>query len=196
MRIVIDGAAGGGKSTFLGTVNNNQSCPTIRAYNYTVFEQLIRSSLDEGIARGICPPKNEHDWNELFSIMFNIGKTQHESGSGSGVYWYDRGLPFIEVFAMAHDVCVSPLMHNRICEYRYDYVFVFKPIETYDLFNDQRGKLRPLTMKDRCIEHERVCSMYRSIGHNVYEVPVYSDNYLENFNMRLSCIEKVIGMTI
>ena len=191
MRIVIDGAAGSGKSTFLGT-KNITGIPTITDDGYTVFAELIRSSLDKGTKLGICPPQSYDDWSVLFSIMFDKAKEQHDAGCGDQIYWYDRGMPFISVFANAHNVSITEQMYSEFKNYLYDYVFIFMPIDSFDLSNNPKGKLKNITLEDRYVEFERTCRIYQALGHTVHVVPVFSDNLTENFQMRLEYIKSII----
>lgn len=195
MRIAIDGAAGSGKSTFLGTKYFDEiggKIPNIRDLGYEVFSELIRGSLDRGEQLNICPPKNMNDWTQLFEIMFNTAKTQYENGSGREIFWYDRGMPFISVFANAHNVSVASEMYKAFSKYIYDYVFIFKPIESFDLSIKAKGKLKSLTLEDRYVEFERTCKIYKDLGHTVYEVPVFSDDLIINFNRRYEYIRSIV----
>lgn len=196
MRIVIDGAAGSGKSTFLGTKYYEElkdKIPNIKDFGYEVFSELIRGSLDRGGHLNICPPKNKSDWDQLFEIMFDIAKTQYEQGRGNEIFWYDRGMPFISVFANAHEVSIPYEMYKSFREYTYDYVFVFKPIESFDLSVKAKGKLRSITLEDRYVEFERTCNIYKELGHKIYEVPVFSDDLATNFNRRYEYIKRVVS---
>lgn len=192
MRIVIDGAAGSGKSTFLGTKYFDKDIPNIANIGYIVFSELIRSSLDRGEQLGICPPKTYSDWKNLFKIMFEKAKFQYDNGEGDNIFWYDRGMPFISVFANAHDVYITHEMRKLFNEYIYDYVFIFKPIDSFDLSVKAKGKLKSLTLEDRYVEFERTCDIYRELGHIVYEVPVFSNNLIENYHKRYEYIRKII----
>lgn len=192
MRIVIDGAAGSGKSTFLGTKYFDNKIPNISNLGYTVFSELIRSSLDKGEQLEISPPKTYSDWEKLFEIMFEKAKLQYDSGVGDDIFWYDRGMPFISVFANAHDVFITQEMRKSFNEYIYDYVFVFKPIDSFDLSVKAKGKLKSLTLEDRYIEFKRTCDIYKELGHVVYEVPVFSNNLIENYYKRYEYIKNII----
>ncbi len=192
MRIAIDGAAGSGKSTFLGT-RNSDGIPNITDCGYPVFSELIRGSLDEGIRLNICPPKSNSDWLSLFDIMFEKAKKQYEDGSEDKIYWYDRGMPFIGVFANAHDVSITSKMYELFFDFPYDYVFIFKPIDSFDLSNNPKGKLKNLTLEDRYIEFERTCKIYQDLGHKVHVVPVFSDDLSTNFYMRFEFIKSIVS---
>lgn len=195
MRIVVDGAAGSGKSTFLGTRNystlQSESIPTIVSFGFRVFSELVRGSLKAGENAGIVPPKNYDDWSKLFQIMFTTAEEQYSMGAGNDTFWYDRGMPFISAFGTAHNVVTQSSITNRFPEFKYDYVFIFKPIESYDLSIQAPGKLKPLSLADRYKEHNLICELYEHLGHRVYEVPVFSDNLIKNFSERLNFIKKM-----
>lgn len=199
MRVVIDGAAGSGKTTFL---SNNylskfikkeyENLPSIVSRGYTVFSELVQGSINEAKAMNISPPQNDDEWKKLFDIMLAKGIQQYRAGDGSDIYWYDRGIPFISAFATAHNVVLPLDMREKFELYRYDYIFIFKPIDSYDLSMTSNGKYKPLTLEDRYEEYERTCCIYESLGYDVHRVPVYSDNLIDNFNRRLNYIKEII----
>lgn len=124
--------------------------------------------------------------------MFEKAKLQYDSGVGDNIFWYDRGMPFISVFANAHDVSVTHEMRKLFNKYIYDYVFIFEPIDSFDLSVRAKGKLKSLTLEDRYIEFERTCDIYRKLGHIVHEVPVFSNNLIENYYKRYEYIKGII----
>ena len=89
MRVVIDGAAGSGKTTFL---SNNylskfikkeyENLPSIVSRGYTVFSELVQGSINEAKAMNISPPQNDDEWKKLFDIMLAKGIQQYRAGDG------------------------------------------------------------------------------------------------------------------
>ena len=51
MRIVIDGAHGSGKSTFLNGIKNETNIPSIKQMGQTIFSDLIGKSFFQGRQR-------------------------------------------------------------------------------------------------------------------------------------------------
>lgn len=199
MRIVIDGAAGSGKTTFLSCDYYNprlkmadDKLPNIKKFGYTVFSELIQSSLNEAKEEGILPPKNQDYWNRIFEIMFARGVEQYNGANEDEIYWYDRGIPFISAFAIAHGVSVSQELFQEFGTYVYDYVFVFEPIKEYDLSGEDNGRLKRITLEDRYNEYKLTADIYRKLGNKVYEVPVFSQDLEENFWKRYQYIKTII----
>lgn len=200
MRIVIDGAAGSGKTTFLSCnylrnnlkKKNDVEIPTIINLGYKVFSELIQGSVNQARKYNIIPPKKTDEWNKLFEIIYNRGKLQYEESDGENICWYDRGLPFIAVFAKAHGIEINTELLEKIKMFRYDYIFIFEPIASYDLSMKDNGKFQPLSLEDRYIEFERTKKIYEELGYQVYTVPFFSENLLENFKQRYEFIKNII----
>lgn len=197
MRIVIDGAPGSGKSTFLGTKYASElrkyGIPTVFEKGYTVFSELMRGSLDEGINIGIVPPKNINHWNQLFQLIFEKARDQYNSGAGNNIFWYDRGLPYLYVLGQSFDIYPDETVMKSMHDFNYDYVFVFRVIESYDLSKNAPGKLSLLTLDDRYNRHQKTMDIYKKLGHTVYEVPVFSDDLKVNFEKRFEYISNIVG---
>lgn len=92
MRIIIDGACGSGKTTFLTEIKNRITEKHIS--NIQVFNELIKGSINEGRNQEICPPKNDSDWEKLFTLVLDRGISQYENSAFNGIAWLDRGLLF------------------------------------------------------------------------------------------------------
>ena len=129
MRIVIDGAHGGGKTTFLSGVTHNESVPCIKQLGYKIFSDLIGKSFFEGRKLKIVPPQNQDDWNKLFYLILENGIKQFKEGEGEELYWYDRSMSYVGVISQMENIPLPIEINNRLKLYTYDYVFVFEPIE-------------------------------------------------------------------
>jgi len=197
MRIVIDGAPGSGKSTFLGTKYASElrekGIPTVIEKNYTVFPELMRGSLDEGINIGIVPPRTINHWNQLFQLIFKKAEDQYNSGAGNDIFWYDRGMPYLYVLGHSFDIYPDETVMKSMRHFKYDYVFIFEVIESYDLSKNAPGKFSLLSLEDRYNRHQKTIDIYRKLGHTVYEVPVFSDDLKVNFEKRFEYISSIVG---
>lgn len=120
MRIVIDGAHGSGKSTFLNGIKNETNIPSIKQMGQTIFSDLIGKSFFQGRQRKIVPPKDQKDWDKLFYLIVKNGIQQYNAGKGSNLFWYERGLHYAKVIAKMDGNSFSPNLENIISQYTYD----------------------------------------------------------------------------
>lgn len=197
MRIVIDGGCGSGKTTFLkGKGFGNDICNlSINNLGFPILSDLLDTSFNEGLNCGILPPKSDQDWNSLFYFILQNGKKQYDFAKGSEdkIFWYDRGVPYIHVIAKEESVPMDLEVINRIREFQYDYVFVFSPIETFDLSHTAKGGFKFFSLEDRYNSFENTYEAYSNYLKNVYKVPVFSDNLVDNFKKRYDFINRIIN---
>lgn len=199
MRIVIDGAAGSGKTTFISCNFLNpirKGCSSITqnlsSLGYHVFTEMVEESIIETQKIGEYPPNSYKRWNILFSLILHNGIKHFIDGEAYSIAWYDRGLPFLKTFANVNGQILPSSILDEIPNYKYDYVFVFEPIRSFDLSNVNNGKFRSLTLQDRLYEHELTIASYKSFGYNVFSVPVFTDDLMLNFEKRLQFIRDIV----
>lgn len=199
IRIVIDGAAGSGKTTFLSCnflssirKECSQNAINIASLGFSVFSEMMQGAVNDAKKIGIIPPVQAEDWNELFHLIYRRGVEQYKAGVETDISWYDRGLHFLKAFADVNKQKISKLLYESIMNYKYDYVFIFKPIESFDLFMPNNGKFGPMSLEDRYKEFETIVNAYKEFGHTVYIVPAFSNNLEENFYRRFSFIKERI----
>lgn len=192
MRIVIDGAHGSGKTTFLKGVIYNERVPCINQLGYTIFSDLIGKSFFEGRKIKIVPPQNESDWNKLFYLILEKGINQFEEGKGEEIYWYDRGIPYINVISQMDNIPLPIEIFDKIRLYTYDYVFVFEPIESCDFTKIRKAGCRTFSIADRYDCVDKTYRTYAEAGNKVYRVPVFSADYNVNFKRRFEFISNII----
>lgn len=199
MRIVIDGAPGSGKTTFLSCnyldpVRRMCSIPTqnLSLLGYKVFAEMVEESVIETKKMGLFPPNNNSRWNFLFRQVLKNGIKYYKEGELYNVSWYDRGLPFLKTFAQANGQTLPSEIVEQISKYKYDYIFVFEPIDSFDLSKTNNGKFRTLTLEDRYYEHKLTLSSYRELGYNVFSVPTFSNDLGINFNKRFNFIKEIV----
>lgn len=199
MRVVIDGAAGSGKTTFLSCNYLNKirkECSkktiNIASLGYTVFSEMMQGAINEAAESKIIPPSSSDEWNQLLHIIFKRGKKQFDDANPANICWYDRGLPFIKAFANINNVELSEEICKKIKDNKYDYAFIFRPIEEFDLSMPNNGKFGPMSLEDRYNEFRAILDAYRQFGYTVYEVPVFSNNLEENFQRRFSFIKEIV----
>lgn len=190
MRIIIDGACGSGKTTFLTEIKNRITEKHIS--NIQVFNELIKGSINEGRNQEICPPKNDSDWEKLFTLVLDRGISQYENSAFNGIAWLDRGLPFLNVFAKEHDKKLPDEMIHKIMKYIYDVVFLFEPIPSLDLSTVDNGKFRLFSLDERRASYEMTYKEYQKSGHRVYRLPYYSNDTHYDFFMKLNAISKTL----
>ena len=199
MRIVIDGTAGCGKTTFiscnfLDPVRKQCSANVfnLSLMGYKVFTEMVQESVEELKRIGEYPPNSVKRWNILFNIILRNGIKHYEEGANYNISWYDRGLPFLISFAKHNGQVLPKSIVDVVDKYRYDYVFAFDPIVSFDLSKDNNGKFRKLTVEDRLIDHESIIQSYEELGYEVVRVPLFSDNLTINFEKRLQFIGSFI----
>jgi len=197
MRVVIDGACGSGKTTFLlGQGFGKKICGlNIKNLRATVISDLLDDSFNEGLKKGILPPQNYENWNNLFRIILRNGELQYNSANNADreIIWYDRGVPYIDVISQDESVPLAIDVKAKIEKFHYDYVFVFSPIETFDLSNTVKGGFKYFTLEERCMSFERTYEAYKKHCSNVYKVPVFSSDLIENFTKRYQFICSIIN---
>ena len=192
MRIVIDGAHGGGKSTFLRGLQNRDDIPCIARSGDSIFSDLIGKSFFIGRQRKIVPPRNQEDWNKLFQIIVDNGIEQFNLGCGSSVYWYDRGIHYAKVIAEMDGNLFPTELSDRMQSYVYDYAFIFEPIDSCDFTKIHKAGCRTFSIKDRHECVDLTYSIYEKSGSRVCKVPFYSYDYAENFEQRNMLIRNFI----
>ena len=197
MRIVIDGACGSGKTTFLlGQGFGEKTCDlNIKNLGFTVISDLLDDSFNEGLKKGILPPKSYENWNSLFRIILRNGKLQYDLANNvdDEIVWYDRGVPYIDVISRDESVPLALDVETKIKKFRYDYVFVFSPVETFDLSNTVKGGFKHFTMEERLASFERTYEAYSKYYSAVYKVPMFSSDLIENFTERYQFICSIIN---
>ena len=196
IRIVIDGAAGSGKTTFLSCnflsdlrKDCSQNTINIASLGFSVFSEMMQGAVNDGKKIGIIPPVQTEDWNELFNLIYRRGVDQYKAAK-TDISWYDRGLHFLKAFADVNKQKISKPLYEGIRNYKYDYVFIFKPIESFDLSMPNNGKFGPMSLEDRYNEFQTIVSAYKEFGHTVFIVPVFSNDLEENFYRRFSFIKE------
>ena len=190
MRIVLDGAHGAGKSTFLYGSTQVQNNISIKKLGYPIFSDLIGDSFNEGKNVGVVPPKDQQDYNVLFDIIARRGLEQYLEGDGKEIYWYERGIHYINVIAEMDGYSVPIDILALIQKVQYDYVFVFDPIESCDFSNVHKMGCRSFTLEDRYDCVEKTCKVYEKVGNKVCRVPVFSPDEDENFLLRYNFMKK------
>lgn len=197
IRIVIDGAAGSGKTTFLSCnflSNLRKECSSqdtinIASLGFSVFSEMMQGAVNDAKKIGIIPPMQKEDWDELFNLIYRRGVEQYKAAK-TGIFWYDRGLHFLKAFADVNEQKIPKVLYEGIGNYKYDYVFIFKPIESFDLSMINNGKFGPMSLEDRYNEFQAIVNAYKEFGHTVFTVPVFSNNLEENFYRRFSFIKE------
>ena len=192
MRIVIDGAHGAGKTTFLNGNLNDPFLHCVLKSRATIFSDLIGDSFQEGEELNIVPPKNEQDYWKIFEIIMKRGSEQFARGEGRNICWYDRGVHFINVIAQMQNVTVPIDIQNKLNSITYDYVFVFDPIESYDFSNIHKHNCRSFSIHDRYESVVMTLESYKKAGNKVFRVPVFSYDLNENYVRRMQFIKDII----
>lgn len=192
MRIVIDGAHGSGKSTFLKGVRNRIDIPCIEQMGQTIFSDLIGKSFFQGRQKQIVPPKNQDDWDTLFRLIVENGIKQYWAGNGAETFWYDRGLHYTKVIAKMDGNSFPEDLICKMSRFTYDYAFIFEPVETCDFSKIHKAGCRSFSLADRyeCVDF--TYNIYKEAGSKVCKVPVFSDDFVENFHRRYSLISDFI----
>lgn len=193
MRIVIDGAHGAGKTTFLYGKDGNSLIPCVKDNSCRIFTDLIGKSFYEGINENVVPPKSNKDFIRIFELILKRGREQFLQGTGDKVFWYDRGIHFINVIAEMENQMVPKKILSALNEYIYDYVFVFEPIESYDFTKIRKAGFRTFTIADRRNCVNLTYNSYKKVCDNVFIVPVFSNDLSENYYRRLDFIKSKIS---
>ncbi len=192
MRIVIDGAHGAGKTTFLNGNPNDPFLPCVFKLGERIFSDLIGDSFQEGKELNVVPPESEQDYWKIFEIIMKRGNEQFIQGAGEDICWYDRGLHFINVIAQMENVTVPLDIQNKLNSIVYDYVFVFEPIESYDFSNIRKHDCRSFSIQDRYDSVTKTIASYKKADSKVFRVPVFSSNLRENYIRRMKFIKDKI----
>lgn len=201
MRIVIDGTAGCGKTTFLqGKADENSVKATylsVEDLGHKVFLELIRGAINIRKKRAKDP---FDDWDDLFNIVLERGADfYNQAADESKLYFYDRGIPYLKIMALRYG-CEVPKKYYEYCEkYRYDSpVFVFEPLKSYDDLKSQQAnpiRKKGYTLEERLDQHKRVVLLYRELGYEVVEVPVFADgDPAENNKLRIKYMSEYIKL--
>lgn len=202
-RIVIDGTAGCGKTTFLtgsSTIHPDEPhYECIKDLGYSVFSELIRGSIRIKKAKGEDPFS---DLGDFFNICIDRAlEFFHQaelSGDDGKVFFYDRGLPYIKIMSERYGYKMQDEFYEICKTHRYDSpVFVFAPIRSHDMRfpkpNEDKGK--GYTLEERLKQHQYVMETYKEFGYSVVEVPVFDDgNIILNNQRRLALIREYVDI--
>lgn len=192
MRIVIDGAHGSGKSTFLKGVKNKIEIPCIEQMGQPIFSDLIGRSFFAGRKLKIVPPKSQDDWNALFCLIVENGIKQYWAGNDLKTYWYDRGLHYAKVIAQMDGNSFPEDLIDKMREFTYDYAFIFEPVETCDFSKIHKAGCRSFSLTDRYECVDITYKIYEEAGSKVCKVPMFSTDFSENFYQRYNLISDYI----
>lgn len=201
MRIVIDGTAGCGKTTFLQGKADEDSMKekylNIQDLGHEVFLELIRGAIYIRKKKSKDP---FDDWDDFFDIVLERGADfYNQARDESLLYFYDRGIPYLKIMALRYG-CTIPKKYYEYCErYRYDCpVFVFEPLKSYDDLKSQQAnpiRKRGYTLEERLAQHKKVMLLYEELGYEVVEVPVFVDgDPAENNKLRMKYISEYIKL--
>lgn len=200
MRIVIDGAAGSGKTTFLSCnflselrKKCSKDTMNISSLGYLVFPEMMQDAVNDAKKLNLIPPTKESEWKQLLNIIYKKAVAQFKAAEEEKICWYDRGLHFVKAFSDINNIELPQEIGFQLNKYKYDNVFVFEPIKDFDLSMPNNGKFGPMSLEDRYNEFKAIISAYEEFGHSVCVVPVFSSNLEVNFQKRFSYIKKRVS---
>lgn len=195
MRIVIDGTAGCGKTTFLqGRADEDfakKKYINVKDLGHEVFGELIRGTIYIRKQKSADP---FDDWNDFFDIALERGADFFtRAKDDSRLYFYDRGMPYLKIMASRYNHIIQEKYYDYCEKYRYDSpVFVFEPLKSYDDLKSQKAhpvRKKGYTYEERLVQHEQVISLYKKWRYDVVQVPVFADGDPdENNRLRMKYI--------
>ncbi len=201
MRVVIDGTAGCGKTTFLQgeteSAFEKKNFWCMKDLGYEIFGELIRGTIEIRKKKAEDPFS---DWNDFFDIALNRGADFYNQAQNvSSIYFYDRGIPYLKIMASRYEYEIQKKYYDYCEKYRYDCpIFVFEPVASYDDMRNQKAnpvRKKGYSYKERQIQHKEVISLYKSLGYEVVEVPVFLDgNPGENNRLRMKYMAEYIKL--
>lgn len=98
------------------------------------------------------------------------------------VFFMGRGIDY--------EVCLEGSL--KLKEISYDYAFIFEPIETCDFSRIYKAGCRSFSLDDRYECVDLTYNIYKETGSKVCKIPVFSNDYIENFYCRYNMISEFI----
>lgn len=197
--IIIDGTVGSAKTTCILGVSTSARLgykyPCIAAEGYPVAGEAIRAALANLRLRGIDPFS---DFDVLFDLILEISVDMYQKASERDITFFERGIPYLKLLADYFGYTIGNKYYEYCEIYKYSSpIFVFAPIISFDLTSPVPGDepRKIYTLEQRLSEHDKVMRIYKTLGYNVIEVPVFTEEDIaENSIKRISMIKECLKL--
>lgn len=197
-RIIIDGTVGSAKTTCILGVSTadrmGKKYPCIADYGYSVSGEAIRSALATLRSSQINP---FDDFDVFFDLILEVSVEMYEKACNRKITFFERGIPYMGLLADYFGYKIGSKYCDYCEKFRYSSpIFILKPILSFDMTVPAHGEepRKVYTLEQRLSEHEKVKELYKNLGYDVIEIPVFTeDNIAENnlmrINMIMECLE-------
>jgi predicted ATPase len=192
-KFVIDGPPGSGKTTLLFGQSDSEEklpCPpkNLSMLGFNCLKESAAEAYFELTANNIEPMSNQEYW---FQRIVEMEKEKYLSCKpGNELYFFDRSFHHWVHFRQTIGIKLPDWYDEFNAQARYDDpVFLFSPILSFDLTKtngDHRAHV--FTKAERLESYRRTLDIYQDLGYRVVEVPVFSDDILENAERRIELI--------
>jgi len=199
IRIVIDGAPGSGKTTLLTGISqrddSKKKFKSIKDAGYTIFEELIYGVAAYMRKEGLG--ELYENWDLFFDLVIDRAIDFYKAAKPNLINFYDRGIFFLEILAERYDRTLPEKYYDFIKENKYDNpIFILHPILDVDMtkphWTDHKYKV--YTKEERMKQHRKIIELYKRNGYEVIEIPLLHDSVKVNTKLRLSEINKNLGI--
>lgn len=183
-RFVLDGAPGSGKSTLLfgasDGVRYESSLHTMQRLGYHCVHESVGQAHGILAERGLSFVQDKALWLETIA---ELDRDKFHAAE-EGVNFFDRSFHHWRHLSRTMDIPLPEWYDRLDATLRYDSpIFLVAPVASFDLADESIRPSRRFTWEQRMEMHRQLGDMYRKLGYEVVEVPVFSEGNVETNNL-------------
>ena len=184
-RYVLDGAPGSGKSTLLFGASDGaryeSSLHTMQRLGYGCVHESV------GRAHAILADQGLSFVQDGALWLQTIAELDRDKfhGAEEGINFFDRSFHHWRYLGRAMGIPLPGWYDQADATLRYDSpIFLVAPVASFDLAAESIRPSRRFTWEQRLEAHGRLDTLYRELGYDVVEVPVFSEGDIETNNLK------------